>query len=333
MSSSGSEKVASEPAWHEKFSSRFVIHAKEVSHRRLLTCMCTFAAAAECFNTVVMPSHSLRGYDLTTTSCNLLGAWLCGIALRLCDLGSKMSTLSDVFRGGFVSCFTSFCFMVEESATLFCAKNPRALQFFVLCMLLGPFCFHLGCRTGDVFVQPTSWVRKRLEDTKEHHDETTKAVLTRARNYMASWVVIAIAIEGQRNGSGAAGELAIGVMCSMAAVAVGDAVGVLAQAVMDFDSDVNWGTIIANVAALLILSVTQLCRPHSPHPGWFLSVLCAKICSSFCGTLSGYGAYSEDVGGQLSEGKVDIAAANMGMNVLVGIVFVAILDYVSCGSA
>lgn len=264
---------------------------------------------------------------MTGTSCNFLGALLGGVALRLCDLGSKASTISDVFRGGFISTFTSFCFMVEESAALQCGKSRRSLQYFLSCLLLGPCFFELGRHIGGQILGAL----QHFKHDKAYDDETTKVVLVRAQYIMTSVVVVAIAAEGQMRGLGAACELTIGVACSMAAVMVGDAVGILAQAVLDIDSEVNWGTIFANVLALLLLSIIRLCTPYAPNFGWLFSVLSAKLCGSFCGTLSGYGAFSEDVAGQLTNANIETAATNMGMNVLVAIVFMTVLEFASCG--
>lgn len=309
--------------WHSKFRSRFTIQAREVSHRRLLSCMCTFAAAAECFNAVAMPNHNVRSYDVTGLLCNLLGALLGGIALQLCDFSQ---TLGDVFRGGFISCYTSYCFMVEETATLFCQRHPRALQYLVFCILLGPCFFEIGRSIGT----PILRILKFFHHGPVESSETVKALLTSSRLAMMCWVVIAISMEAQLRGSIAAIELTTGVLLSMLAVVVGDTVGMASQAIMDFESDVNWGTIFANVVALLVLSATRLFSLSVPDLGIWTALVLSKVGSSFCGTLSGYGAFSEDVADQISKSNLEVAATNLGMNALVAIVFVALLDAISC---
>jgi len=335
--SASEEETKSTPpkaaGWQHQFTSRFVIQSKEVSHQRMLVCMCVFAASAECFTTVVMPSHGFRGYDLTGTSCNFLGAFLAGLALKLGNLGPKASTLSDVFRGGFISTLTSFCFMVEESAALQCSKSTRSLYYFISCVLLGPCFWGLGHRVGDNLLV----LLKSMQHEKGDDHESVKVTLRHARYAMTSWVVVAIAMEGQLRGLAAAWELVVGVMMSMSGIVAGDAVGLLAPVLLDFESDVNWATMLANAFALMFVSMVAFCRPAMGGTltplGWFFSVVTAKFCGSFCGTLSGYGAFSEDVAGEIVKSKIDTAAANLGMNALLACVFMAFLHHVSCGDS
>merc|ERR1712232_363897 len=106
-------------------------------------------------------------------------------------------------------------------------------------------------------------------------------------------------------------------------------------------SSVNWGTIIANASALGLLAHSHVLEAAwlkfvGPQPlvntetAWLLSVFLAKFRGSFCGALSAYGAFSEDVASSLAEGNVDAAAANIGMNAVTMLVFSAFMTHWSC---
>lgn len=309
--------------------------------RRKLQTICAFAAAAECFNTVAMPSIEWRdGTDLTGTMCNILGAWFCGFACGLAILGPNARLVADVFSGGFVAAYTSFCHAAENSVAWHCARSPNALLYLATALLSGPISFGVGRTAGSIIsFSRIAAAKKKTDDEAEpsQEEQPSNAMLRAIRNILVLFIIASVSLEYVWNGAEAGVSLATGVCFTVVAIALGDEVAFFAEWMAPEGSQVSWPTIVSNFFALCGVVLCQLLGPwHNalvgslPEHGWFLDVLAAKMRSCFCGALSAYGAFSEDTAGKLMEGHIDAAAANVGMNSFIAMIFVAALGHVTC---
>eukprot|EP00929_Paragymnodinium_shiwhaense_P096863 TRINITY_DN58592_c0_g1_i1.p1 TRINITY_DN58592_c0_g1~~TRINITY_DN58592_c0_g1_i1.p1 ORF type:complete len:471 (+),score=101.12 TRINITY_DN58592_c0_g1_i1:58-1470(+) len=176
------------------------------------------------------------------------------------------------------------------------------------------------------------------------------SALLHLRCFLCVAITVAIAVQAQRTGMEGTVELLVGVLVTAAACKAGEWAVLFGEEVLITvaghghaiqASSVNWGTIIANAAALGLLVHSQLLealwfRLLGPRPlvdpeiAWFASVVTAKFRTSFCGALSAYGGYSEDVAVSLAGGNIDAAAANMGMHAMTALVFAAVLSHSAC---
>mmetsp|Transcript_103117 Transcript_103117/g.300744 ORF Transcript_103117/g.300744 Transcript_103117/m.300744 type:complete len:348 (+) Transcript_103117:83-1126(+) len=312
-----------------------VIVSRQADKGQLLT-VCAFACAAECVNTMVTPEFSFRGMDVTGTFCNLSGAFLGGLAVTWGARGPRSSALSDAFRGGFLTAYTSFCHVVDHSTALQCGRSAdSASQLFLVSAIFGgPLCFDVGRRMGRLVFKPS------------HHTSKDEAVavqaLASARLAAFLLIVAAIATQGVAKGPEACLSLSLGVLCTAAACQAGDVIVLAATELMEgyglHGGSVNWGTIWANAAALLMIVTCShsaalyaaVASQLPPAGGWLLLLAAEKFRSSFCGALSAYGGFSEDTATMLVQRRADSAAASIGMNTLLLVVACALMAQADC---
>lgn len=316
------------------FTSRFaarVLQERQADQQGMIWTVCAFAALAECVNTVVTPDITVRGAALTGTLCNLFGALLCGIASALGTLGPNWSSLADVFKGGFVAAFTSFCHMVENTVALECAGSRRTHLYFASAVVGGPLAFSGGRFAASAVLRGLG-IRPSIGETQR-----SSTVIPRAKLVAVLGVLVFVLRHSTKNGPSAGIELAIGIGLTAAACIAGDFVGIAVSMFMP-SSSVNWGTIAANTLALMLVVVCQSTGglhaatlawvPHTSAK-WLALVFAEKFRGSFCGALSGYGGFSEDSMGSWKE--PDVAAANLGMNTFISVIWITVLAHVTCG--
>jgi len=324
---------------------RKVLESRQDDKVGMLWTVCLFAALAECVNSLVMPLLVFRGVDATGTFCNFSGAWIGGFALACGNLGPRCNTLSTAFRGGFVAAYTSFIHVVEHSVALHCGRkaDSASMVYLAVSLIGGPIFFHLGRRMGAaVFV----W-RKEASSEKDSNESTdaSATVLARTRYVLHALLVLALSCAAAQNGRDGALELTVGVLLTVAACQVGDMVTGFWYLFLDIvnehipdASSVNWGTIFANVSALLLVVMCEYSQNlHSsvlskmpPDSSWFLALFAVKFRGSFCGALSAYGGFSEDTFGMLAQKNPDAFAANLGMNGVAAVTALALLSHASC---
>ena len=127
----------------------------------------------------------------------------------------------------------------------------------------------------------------------------------------------------------------VGQLAALLAVLGGDCVmAVFPNQLRLLQSDINWATAAANFAALLLLLLLRIveARPwwSEARVGRLGTLVVAKLAASFCGALSGYGAFSDDVatayGDEKADKPFDLAMANFAVNALTSMVFMGMLQ-------
>ena len=98
------------------------------------------------------------------------------------------------------------------------------------------------------------------------------------------------------------------------------------------EGEVNWGTAFANAVALALASsifvvfrLPAYVAARRGAAGDRLHAALDRVAGSFCGALSGFGAYSEDVAQTLREHDPDGALANVAVNAIVALAFKSLL--------
>lgn len=116
-----------------------------------------------------------------------------------------------------------------------------------------------------------------------------------------------VAREFARGGPEDGGALLFGCGVTALACVAGELVGHLVEYELAFavhEGDVNWGTAFANAVALALASCVFVVfrlpayaafRKTSGATATRVHVALDKVAGSFCGALSGFGAFSEDV--------------------------------------
>ena len=328
------------PTFTSRFASRLSDNAAS------LWFVCIMAMLAECVASTVMPDlGTMLGIDLTGTALNLMGALIGGICSAFTLQGGSRARIASAVSGGFVAAFTSFVFFVEESARLGAASDTAgrgaAAPFYLLCCsLLGPAAFKIGREyTVRSFPPP----RVPPEDATGQHRAVRAARLATVAS-----IVLLVAHQYSVSGHAAAAELMVG--CVM--VAMGCIAGEVVADSSDYgllsgykgqNTSVNWVTCAANAIALMIATILHA----ATKTGWWkcnilesgvspvvvaLPFLVTKSIGSFCGALSGFGAFSEDVAQAMREQHVgDGALACWAVNIGVALAFQALLVLVFDG--
>ena len=100
------------------------------------------------------------------------------------------------------------------------------------------------------------------------------------------------------------------------------------------EGEVNWGTAFANAVALAVASSIFVVFRLPAYAAFAarrgavgdrLHAALDRVAGSFCGALSGFGAYSEDVAQTLREHDPDGALANVAVNAIVALAFKSLL--------
>merc|ERR1712048_1392079 len=102
------------------------------------------------------------------------------------------------------------------------------------------------------------------EKASDDSTETSANTLARTRYVLHALIVVALSCAAAQGGREGATELTVGVILTVAACQVGDVVTGIWYLFLDFlheqipdDSSVNWGTIFANVSALLLVVMCE----------------------------------------------------------------------------
>lgn len=218
------------------------------------------------------------------------------------------------FKGGFVAIFTSFCGLAEQLAS---AESWGAMLLVASCgMIGGPYLFWGGHRCGELFgAKPLA---ERFLGSCRASQVIVGACIS---------LTVAAEISGADDGGIA---LLQGLAFAAAAVCFGDFVAMLLEEVWSargesmfwWASPLNWATIAGNVLGLLFLVVA------APRAGGMLhGPGCDKFRGTFCGGVSGYGAFSEDVALPIisSASQRREAAMNLLSNAALALGFAAVL--------
>jgi len=320
------------------FASRFASRLSD--NAASLWFVCIMAALAECVASSVMPDlGSVLGIDLTGTALNLTGALIGGVCSAISLHGGPQARIASAVSGGFVAAFTSFVFFVEEAARLGAASDTAgrgaAAPFYLLCCsLLGPAAFKAGRQYTIQMIPPPT---VPAADTTGQH-----SAVRAARLASVALIVLLVAHQYSASGPAAAAELVVG--CVLVAM------GCIAGEVVADSSDhgwlsgykgqntsVNWVTCAANAIALMIATILHV----TTKTGWWrcgimessfgsvavlAPLLMSKSIGSFCGALSGFGAFSEDVAQAMREQHVgDGALACWAVNIGVAMAFQALM--------
>ena len=318
---------------HVRFTSRFGERLSGNAHSLKLVCL--MAALAECWNSVVTPDlGSYLGVELQGSLLNLSGALLGGVASSLAAHGGVRARLWGAFNDGFVAAYTSFVFFVAHSAEL--AKREKetgvvdlSTPYLLACLFLGPMAHLLGRNLATWASPPPSTPRPDVP--------LDSPAVAGAAASLAALVVGFVAREYALGGPDAGLALLFGVVVTALACVAGELVSHLVEYELAYavhEGEVNWGTAFANALALALFSAIQVLmrvpnyvafRASRTKLATWLHVAFDKIASSFCGALSGFGAFSEDVAQTLREHEPDSALANMAVNAIVALAFKSLL--------
>mmetsp|Transcript_53915 Transcript_53915/g.122883 ORF Transcript_53915/g.122883 Transcript_53915/m.122883 type:complete len:420 (-) Transcript_53915:74-1333(-) len=330
-----------------------------------LTFACAMAALAECVNTQITPDlGTILGVDLTGTFLNLAGALLGGVSSAVSLQGGAAELVANAVSGGFVAAFTSFIFFVEQSAMLAAqdTPGPNALAplYLLGCLLLGPLCFALGRRLALAALPPPAC---KPEPAGPGHP-----IVRGVKSATMACVAASVAVVGAAPGEGALDaslELLTGAAMVALACVVGEWVGSLVEeggwlgGYGTQRSSINWATCLNNALALSMATIfhvalrTELWRQAlrqipaasaggrtsvvggvawllGPWGARFAPAVGRKLIGGFCGALSGFGAFSEDVAQTYREALAaaspsDGALANWAVNAGVALAFQALL--------
>ena len=321
--------AARAPHAHVHFTSRFGERLSGNSHSLLLVCL--MAALAECWNSVVTPDlGSVFGVEVQGTLLNLSGACLGGVASALSDRGGRRGALWGAFNDGFVAAYTSFVFFVVHASEL--ARREKetgavdlSTPYLLGCLFLGPAAHLAGRRVGAALAGPVAADPPPADDPRG------------LAGPLAALLAAVVAREFARGGPEDGGVLLFGCGVTALACVAGELVGHLVEYELAFavhEGDVNWGTAFANAVALALASCVFVVfrlpayaafRKTSGATATRVHVALDKVAGSFCGALSGFGAFSEDVAQTLREHDPDGALANLAVNAVVALSFKSLL--------
>lgn len=274
--------------------------------------VCIFAMLAESVGHVFMPDFGYFYHiDLSLTFVNLTGVFMGGIAAQYEYHGGAVDKIASAFNAGFVAAYTSFCFFILHSSELTVnhhdGSHVLAMPYLLSNFVLGPVLFECGKALASTWAPIPMKPAPTAPHNHPHVSMCKRIVL--AANFCI------LAIEHSRAGlwgsniATADGSVALVVGWFMVSVAcvMGDVVSFMCKEVYDHaTTQVNWGTWGANALSLtacLFGLIATRCPPikstMDSHP--FSSCLLDKFVSSFCGALSGFGAFSEDIAQSMEE--------------------------------
>jgi len=309
-------RVGSDIDEKTRFTSRFVLRFEEEAPS--LEFVTSFAVLAEAFSTVFLPDFGTwQGVNLTALFQNLSGALMGGLANQLQRRGGTIERISAAFGGGFVAAFTSFAGMVENAAQLGANGSTLAVPYLLTSFVLGPASFTLGQRVGRGFF-PAPVRREREVGPADPSVRRAKFIV---------WAAIAVCfLQQSRRGAAAVVELTVGVIAIALSCLAGEPVGFVTEELYSgHASNVNWATWVANATALLMATWLHAIRRVGVISGRLPRLVLAKAIGTFCGGISAFGAFSEDVSQQLREKEPDGAMANFCANLCAALTYKSLL--------
>lgn len=296
------------------------------------------AALAECVAAILTPDFTVHGTGTRGALCNLVGFSICGVMASLGALGPKWFALARVMNWGYVGALTSFAGAVEDTVNLRCSGNDRDLIYLSSLFVGGPLCFTIARKIASVLLNVLGI--KGCESREE-----VSGFLRQVAFVVSACVVAMIAWQQRREGSTAAAELAAAVAFTVAACPVGFVLAAAFEELFqcepngEFNKSVNWSTIGANAVAMLLLGICEVTGGAFDREvaqlglgatgGWVLNVLAHKYRSNFVSMTSAYAGYSEDA---VNRGPAEASAGNFGLNAAFGILAVAGMSHLRCGS-
>jgi fluoride ion exporter CrcB/FEX len=195
-----------------------------------------------------------------------------------------------------------------------------AIPYLLTCFILGPVCWAIGTRVGKILA-PTP--RQAAPAVAMGHP-TVRTV-----RYTVLGLVVACFARQAHTDMAGLPELGVGCVMVGLACVFGNMVGfVYGEFYASSPSLVNWGTWGANTMALLL---AVGCHVTMRSPLWAaaaspaLVMVLAKFLGSFCGALSGFGAFSQDIAETMAEHQPDGALANWAANVGTALCYQALL--------
>ena len=261
---------------------------------------------AECVTALSVPLYVVGGVDVSATLLNVLGAFFAGVACALDEAfaDARLRRFCASFLAGFISVFTSFVFVVEQSAQLAASPSCGAAcgaAYVLAAMGAGCAAFAAGGAAGRVYAAP----RASRPPAPPAPPQLARA-LAAGVAAMCAWALLVAPVNA------VADPLAIGVpiepsaskwtdVAQLGSALVAQAAGLALSWRVDPGHSgavggglVQWGALRANGLACALVLVLHAAHPRlAGAPGSASALLLLRLRSSGCGALSQMGALAQ----------------------------------------